>query len=163
VDDVLVRTELLELLDRRRTAIVDDAARRLTELHLGRYDLVGDHEVRLRLDLLHARVVSAIGSRTSAQIVDYASDLARQRFATGYPIEILQSAFDALEAAIWNEVALELPSEQHAAALGLVSATVGAGKDALGWTYASLGAHHRVPVLDLDALVAGSDAAGAES
>lgn len=148
--------DLLDVLERRRTAIVDDAARRLTELHLGRYELVGEHEARVRLDLLYARVVAAIRARAPDEIVDYAAGLARERFTTGYRLESVQSAFDVLETAIWQAVDAELPSDEHAPALGLVSSTVGAGKDALGRTYATLAVRYRVPVLDVEALFAGN-------
>jgi hypothetical protein len=159
MDAQLVTGDLLDLLGRRRTAIVDDAAQHLVDLHLGRYDLVGESEARLRLDLLYTRVVTAVRERAPDAIVDYAAGLARERFTTGYRLEIVQSAFDALETAIWHAVDAELPSEEHAGALGLVSSAVGSGKDALGRTYAALALRHRVSTLDLDALVAGTDAA----
>jgi hypothetical protein len=152
-----VADDLLDLLERRRGAIVDDASRGLLARHLDRYDLVGEHEARLRLELLYARVVASIRLRTAEPMVDYAAELARRRFTTGYRLAFVQSAFDALEAAIWQAVSAELPCESHAAALGLVSAAVGAGKDALGWTYASLALRHQVEALDVDALFAGTD------
>lgn len=155
--------ELLDLLERRRSTIVDDAARRLVDSHLDRYELIGEREARLRLDLLFTRVVATIRLRTAQPIVGYAVELARERYTAGYRLALVQSAFDALEAAIWHQVSVELPCEAHSEALGLVSAAVGAGKDALGSTYASLALRQRVEALDVDALFSGTDDVVAES
>jgi len=148
---------LTEFLEEARTSIVDAAAERLNDSHLERYELIGEHETRLRLSLLYTRLLAALRNRELKGMVEYASELGRARFACGYGLDAVQSAFNALEEATWLEIVTELPAGRHSHALSLVSTVFGAGKDALGRAYtAAAAARGRGPV-DVEALFAGSE------
>ncbi len=73
----------------------------------------------------------------------------------------MQTAFNALEAAIWTRVFSALEPDQFAQTLGLVSTILGAGKDALAGKYVPLATDTHAPSLDLRALFEGTDGTSA--
>jgi hypothetical protein len=136
-------------------AILDNAADALRRTHSSHYESVGEVEVRQRLEALFDRLVQALARRDVGPLVVYAQDVAEQRFRSGFDLSEVQSAFNALEEAVWARVLAELPPDELAEALGLVSTALGAGKDALARRYVSLAAQTHAPSLDLSALFTG--------
>ena len=88
-------------------------------------------------------------------MIDYARQLAAERFESGYDLSDVQGAFNALEEAAWSGLCARLQPEQLALSLGLVSTVLGAAKDAFAREYVSLASRTHAPSLDVRALFTG--------
>lgn len=146
-----------EFLRRNRTAIVREAQDALARLRERHYESAGAASSKQRLDVLFDHLVDAVSSRDVSPVVHYAGDVARERFEAGYDLSEVQAAFNTLESATWRCILAELPPDDLAEALGLVSTVFGAAKDALGRQYVSLATKAHSPSLDLRALFAGTE------
>ena len=144
-------------LAQERDAILEEAEAALARSHAQHYEAAGELEVRRRLQVLFDRLLSALTERDLGPMIAYAQEIAEERFNAGYDLVEVQTAFNALEEAVWQRVLSTLEPSQYAEALGLVSTILGSGKDALARKYVSLAAHSHAPSLDLRALFAGTE------
>ena len=87
--------------------------------------------------------------------LDYAQQVAEERFAAGVGIAEVQTAFNVLEEVLWRRVVATANPDQLADAIGLLSTVLGTGKDNLARTYVALATKTHVPSLDLTALFRG--------
>jgi len=143
---------LQAMLDSKASEIVDEAMDAIRRAHLKHYESAGIQPTRVRLAGLYALTRQCVGKRTLTPIIEHAERIAAERYAAGYDLAEIQTAFNALEEVIWKRVLTELPSGELAEALGLVSTVLGAGKDALARKYVSLVSGTRAPSLDLAAM-----------
>ncbi len=147
---------LLQLLHDRGDAIVEDAFHAMERSHLKSYEHSGMDRAHARLRDLYRLAVDAIAERKLGPIVKHAETIATERFAAGFDLWEVQTAFNVLEEAIWTRIIKELPPEQYAESLGLVGTVLGAGKDALARAYVSLASKSKSPTLNLQSLFSGS-------
>jgi hypothetical protein len=152
-------TRTADFLARQRAAIVDAAVSGVVSAHAGHYESASSDEIRARLEALFDRLVDAAATRDLGDVVGYAKRLARERFGAGYDLSEVQTAINTLEQVVWGRVFSELQSGELAEALGIVTTTLGAAKDALAREYVSLATHAHAPSLDLRALFAGVEQA----
>jgi hypothetical protein len=157
--DAKATTRAADFLALQRAAIVDAAVSSVAGAHARHYESAGPSEIRARLEALFDRLVDAAASRDLGCVVAYARRLAGERFSAGYDLSEVQTAINALEEAVWGRVISELQPGEFAEALGLVSTTLGAAKDALAREYVSLATRAHAPSLDLRALFAGVEQA----
>jgi len=148
--------ELKTLLDQKGGEIVLDAMEAVRRSHLTHYDAEGSDETRRRLESLYVLVVECAGTRRIRPMLRHAEKVAAERFAAGYGLFEVQTAFNVLEEAIWRRVLEELPPEDLARALGTISTILGMGKDALARSYVSLASRREAPSLDLRAVFKGT-------
>jgi hypothetical protein len=150
--------DVLPVLMAERASIVGTAAESIRhgKTH---YEAAGPGETRRRLEALYDELLEAISSRDLSGIVDYARQLAAERFQAGYDLIEVQGAFNALEEAAWSRLCAMLRPEQLELSLGLVSTVLGAAKDALAREYVSLASQTHVPSLDMSALFTGESGA----
>jgi hypothetical protein len=146
-----------EFLRRHRSEIVDAAEAALIRLGVRHYQAAEEGEVLRRLDGLFDHVLDSLASRDLGSMVAYAESVAEERFNGGYDLSEVQTAFNVLEESIWTYAVGILEPGQLAETLGLVSTTLGCGKDALARKYVSLATRTHVPSLDLRALFSGSE------
>jgi hypothetical protein len=146
--------DVLEVLERERAPIVDAAAESIRHSRT-HYVSAGEEETRRRLEALYHELHEALSTRDLGHIIDFAQQLAGERFESGYDLSEVQGAFNALEEATWSVLCARLQPEQLALSLGLVSTVLGAAKDALGREYVSLASQTHAPSLDLHALFTG--------
>lgn len=144
------------LLGTARTEALDEAYSALESSHVLHYEKAGEPFTRQRLADLYDLVVAAIRERDLAGIETYSAAVARERYAAGFDISEVQAAFNALEKAMWHRVVADVPHDNLARAVGLLSTVLGAGKDVLARTYVELATAHHVPSLDLTALFDGA-------
>lgn len=147
---------LTELLAARRDRIVEEALAALDRAHLAHYEATDEPERRERLTALYDLAAEAVTSRNLTRLLHHAERVARARFADGYDLTEVQTAFNVLEERLWSALVEELPPAELARAVGLVGTALGAGKDRLAATYVELVSRGRVPTLDLAALFAGT-------
>lgn len=144
-----------DLLTNEREAILQAAQAALGRTHPSHYETAGPDEVHRRLGALLDHLIDGVARRDLTRTVEYAQQLAEERFAAGYDLTEVQTAFNALEEAAWISVLEHFPPTGYAEALGLISTVLGAGKDALARRYVSLASHTHAPSLDLRALFSG--------
>ena len=149
--------DVLELLAHDRELIIESAESALARLPAEHYRSAGWEEVHRRLERLFDELTSAIGNRDLTPMVEYAQSVAAERFAAGYDLAEVQTAFNALEEATWTRMLEAVPPDELAEALGSVSTVLGCGKDALARSYVSLAAQSHAPSLDLRTLFRGTD------
>lgn len=147
--------DLIQFLEAEGDQIVAEAGESLTRSNLARYNEAGPHVSRERLAELYRMTVVGICDRNLAPVIEYMDRVAHDRYHAGYTIREVQIAINVLEEAIWTRIVRVAPPEQLAEALGLVSTTLGAAKDALARGYVSLACQGKAPSLDLSALFEG--------
>lgn len=155
VNVLLGSTDVLRVLEQERTALLDAATESIQRSRT-RYVSAGPDETHRRLEALYDELVEALSSHDLGGVVDYARQLAAERFRSGYDLSEVQGAFNALEEAAWALLCARLQPEQLAVSLGLVSTVVGAAKDALGREYVSLASRTHASSLDMRALFTGA-------
>ena len=141
-----------------RQDLVDEAFTALQRLDLEHYGHAGPELTRQRLQDLYDLAVVAIRDRDLTEVVTYADNIDTERFSAGFDVSEVQLAFNVLETAVWSYVVAQVPPEDLAADIGLVSTVFGCAKDELARKYVSLAAQRHVTSLDLSALFRGVSA-----
>jgi hypothetical protein len=148
---------LIQLLENRGSAIIAQALEAMSRAHLKNYEAAGIEQMRQRLRAFYELVVQCVRERNLTPIRVYAKTIATERFASGFDLWEVQTAFNVLEEAIWLRLLKELQPAQLAEALGLVSTILGAGKDTLARTYIGLASKTHAPSLNVQFLFAGTE------
>ena len=136
--------------------LMDEAYAAVQRSHFAHYEAAGEQFTRQRLAQLFQLVVQAIRDRDLAAIGAYCEQVAEDRFNAGFDISEVQTAFNALEEAMWRRVIATEPKDDLVEEIGLLSTVLGFGKDALARAYVSLACKRHVPSLDLSALFQGT-------
>ena len=148
--------DLVGDLQMSRAVVLEDAAGALSRSHLRHYDKAGAAESRARLERLFGLTIECLSLRTLVPIVEFAAQVAHERFDAGFGIGEVQTAFNILEEAIWYDVVPHVPPQDLADATARIGAVLGAGKDALARSWVSLASGHHAQALDLAALAEGA-------
>jgi hypothetical protein len=148
--------DLDALLLEAEDGVLDEAYSALQRSQVTHYELAGEAFTRQRLTDLFHLVVEAIATRQLASLSQHVDQIAIERFNHGFDISEVQTAFNALEEAMWRRVVLAEPPEELAEAIGLLSTVVGFGKDAVTRKYVSLASKQHVTSLDLSELFGGA-------
>jgi len=150
---------LNELLHERSTVIIEDATLAMSRAHLKNYEKSGTGNVHQRLKALLVLTTRAVKERNLGPMVAHADTIARERFAAGFDLWEVQTAFNVLEESIWTHIIKELAPEEYAEALGLISTVLGTGKDTLARRYVSLASRTKASSLNLQSLFTGMEGA----
>lgn len=145
-----------ELLTRDATDLIEGATDTVLRARLGHYAARGRDEVRRYVADLYDRLVTCVASKDATAMIEHARAVAEARFAAGFDLQEVQTAINVIEETVWKRILAELPPDEFATAIGLVSTVLGMGKDALARTYVSLATSSRAPSLDLKALFRGT-------
>ncbi|MEK6755835.1 MAG: hypothetical protein AABZ02_06765 [Bacteroidota bacterium] len=108
---------------------------------------------------LYVLTVRGVKERNLGPMIAHAETIARERFASGFDLSEVQTAFNVLEEAIWKRIMKSLPASEYGEALGLVSTVLGAGKDTLARTYCTLASKTKTRSLNLHSLFSGTEGA----
>jgi len=123
--------------------IVAEAADTVRLARLPHYLELEAHDLEARLHELLDAVLTSLETERPLHFAEHAYHVASDRFHAGVRIEEVQTAFNALEAALWRRIASVVPTERVVHDLGAVGAVLGAGKDQLASRYVELaGARH---------------------
>lgn len=148
--------DLYQFLHERTQEIVTQAEQAVRSAHLKGYERDGAEAIHQRLKALFVLTTRGVKERNLGPMTAHADEIARARFASGFDLWEVQTAFNALEEVIWQRILRELPPEEYAEALGLVSTVLGAGKDTLARRYVSLASKTKYTSLDLRPLFTGA-------
>lgn len=150
------RMVLVDVLHAAQADVLGEASASLHRAHLTHYEASGKTESGQHLQRLFSLVVQCLDQQTLGPMAHYSQTIAEQRFAAGFDIAEVQTAFNVLEEAIWHVVIAKLGADDVAESAGMVGTVLGVGKDTLARTWVSLAASRHVPSLDLSALFEGS-------
>jgi hypothetical protein len=148
--------DLDALLMQDESAVLDEAYSALQRSHITHYEAAGEKLTRKRLEDLFRLIVDAIRTRNLAEVSTYSEGVAVERFNQGFDVSEVQTAYNALEEAMWRRVVKAEPADDLPEAIGVLSTVLGFGKDALARKYVSLASERHVPSLDLTALFEGA-------
>ncbi|HMK38088.1 MAG TPA: hypothetical protein VK569_02030 [Bacteroidota bacterium] len=148
-----------ELLHERSAVIIENAAEAMSRARLKNYEKSGTEHTHQRLKALLVLTTRAVKERNLGPMVAHADSIARERFASGFDLWEVQTAFNVLEESIWNHILKELPPAGYAEALGLISTVLGIGKDTLARRYVSLASKTKASSLNLQSLFTGMEGA----
>ena len=148
---------LVELLQAQSNEILKNAFESVKRSQLKSYDKSGDEHIHQRLKALFVLTARAIKERNLGPMIAHAETVANERFAAGYDLSEVQTAFNVLEESIWVDIVKYLPPAEYGEALGLVSTVLGAGKDSLARRYVSLASHSKATSLNLHSIFSGTE------
>jgi hypothetical protein len=146
-----------DLLQNQQGEILARAFESVKRSQLKSYEKEGDEHIHQRLKALYVLTVRAIKERNLGPMIAHSETVAHERFAAGYDLSEVQTAFNVLEEAIWMDVLKILPAADYAQALGLVSTVLGAGKDSLARRYVSLASKTKATSLNLHSIFSGTE------
>jgi hypothetical protein len=141
--------------------IVESAVTAMAKHHFSHYERLGREASSRRVRELFDRVIDAVRTRNLTDVLAYAEHIGNERYDSGFDFVEVRSAFNLLEAAIWQAILDGYPPIEQGAALGLVATIFGAAKDKLASTYLSRVTETHMPSLDLGALFRGTQNTGA--
>jgi hypothetical protein len=148
---------LSQLLHDHTNEIIDEATEAMVRARAKHYEEAGREHVHQRLKALFVLTVRGVKERNLGPMVAHVENIARERFASGYDLWEVQTAFNLLEEVIWKRILKDLPATEYAEALGLVSTVLGVGKDTLARRYVSLATKAKTPSLNMQSLFSGTE------
>ncbi|MCL4709478.1 hypothetical protein KJ068_30380 [bacterium] len=146
-----------QYLQNHASEILAEARCAMARAHLKNYEKIGDEQTQQRLQALYDLMTRCILERNLTPMRAQAKIIANERFAAGFDLGEVQTAFNVLEEAVWMRLMKEIPPPHLAEALGLVSTVLGAGKDNLARTYVGLASRTHAPSLNMSDLFAGTE------
>lgn len=149
--------DVIELLEKFREEMVDEAYNTIEPVRLKGYTKVGEDRTKKKLARLCEEITVCVRDKTLIPILHYTEQMATERYTSGYDLHQVQTAINALEEAVWKRIFANTPSEKLKESLGLVTTVIGAGKDNLARTYVSLATKTKTTSLNLQALFKGSE------
>jgi len=148
--------DVYAVLKQMTTEILDAAEHMLRTAHFAHYESWGDQLTRASLGDLYEHIMISLHHRDLAHIIRHCEQLAADRFNDGFELVEVQTTFNALEQTMWKSWVDAAPAQEVAEGVGMLSAVLGAGKDAAARTYVRLASHRHTPALDVDALAEGT-------
>ena len=148
---------LHQMLQDHSSEIIAEATESMRRSHIKHYESAGPEHTRQRLKALYVLTVRAVKEKNLGPMIAHVETIAHERFASGFDLWEVQTAFNVLEEAIWGRILKELTPPDYAEALGLVSTVLGAGKDTLARQYVSLASKIKAPSLNLQSLFTGTE------
>ncbi len=147
-------TDVAAFLRERRASIVAEASLALARAHRPHYSQDASNEAKL--DRLLDVIVESIASRDLHPVLRYIDSIADDRFLAGFGLGEVQTAFNVLEEATWRRIVSEVPASDVGSTLAVVTAVLGAGKDALARRYVANATGTHVATVDLSRLFGGT-------
>ena len=126
-----------KLLENRYDEILDDATERMVRSHLKHYETSGSEQLRERLRTLSKVLLESLRKDSDTPMIRFAEKIGDERFSTGFALSEVQTAFNVLEEAIWNQILSDMGAGEYAHAIESVNRVLRTGKDAVARTYFS--------------------------
>ncbi|MBM4160329.1 MAG: hypothetical protein FJ217_04425 [Ignavibacteria bacterium] len=149
--------DLHQLLADSADSILAAAEAALARMHTEGYERAGKNQTHQRLKALYVLTVRGVKERNLGPMIAHAETVARERYAAGFDLSEVQTAFNVLEEATWKRILQVLPPSDYGEALGLVGTVLGAGKDSLARTYVTLASKTKTRTLHLQSLFSGTE------
>jgi hypothetical protein len=141
--------ELNTILEKEFTKIIDSSLASLNRAQLESYHQSSESENRERFERLLRLLQQGVKEKCLQPIKEYSTGIAKERFAAGYDLQEVFTAYNVIEEEIWKRIIASVDPEQIGRSLGLMSTVLGAGKETLGVTYVSLATKTKTKTLNL--------------
>ena len=142
--------KLVQLLENRSKEIIDRAAQSVLHARLRHYETNETEENRRRLERLYSVAVECVKQRDLIPMLEYAREVARERYPSHYDLQEVQTVFNLLEEEVWKRITEELRPADYPESFGLISTVLGAGKQALAAEYVALASHRNEEAFSID-------------
>lgn len=149
--------EAVKFLDERLDGIVARASDTIRRSHMEHYDNNPPNEVANRMKKMCEVLIDGLREKSSMPMARYAGRLARERFRSGFQLQEIQTAFNAIEEAVWHQILRGLRPTQFAETAGMVGAILGIGKDIVARAYVSFATDPTRPTVDVAVLFGGTE------
>jgi len=126
---------LLRLLRENYYDLIEEADDYMHRAHLRNYSKSPEKKNSLRIKVFLDLLTGCIKTKNMVSLVQYAERTAVECFETGFDLCEVQRALNGLEKAIWKKIVNCIPTEEHAATLGLLRTILGVAKDTLAFRY----------------------------
>ena len=123
--------------------VIDEAVAALAQRGPAHQQSPGPDGRRRDVRQLFRLVLRCLHAERAKPIIRPSEQIATHCYAAGIDLAEIQGAFDVLAEVLWRHLAGAPADEQLIQALGLLSAIVGAGKDAMARTYVALATRDR--------------------
>ena len=123
--------------------VIDEAVAALAQRGQADQQSPGPDGRRRDVRQLFRLVLRCLHAERAKPIIRPSEQIAAHCYAAGIDLAEIQEAFDVLAEVLWRHLAGALADGQLIQALGLLSAIVGAGKDAMARTYVALATRDR--------------------
>jgi len=123
--------------------VIDEAVAALAQRDRARHQSAGPDGRRRDVRQLFRLVLRCVRAGRAGPVVKPCEQIAAHCYAAGIDLSEGQGAFNVLAEVLWRHLAGTLAGDQLVEALGLLSAIVGAGKDAMARTYMALATRDR--------------------
>jgi len=148
--------QLSKLLNNKSKEIIDEATEALSRTPLKHYKSSSTKQNLERLTNLLSLSSGAIKTKNLIPMVEYAQQIAKERYEDKFDLQEIQMAFNILEEVIWNTITTDMTPEDYPEAFGLAGTVLGAGKEAMAVEYVSLVSNRKdIKSLDLSELFKG--------
>jgi len=140
---------LIDYLNENSDRLISETEQKLKHAHLRFYDNYNSRRLRDRLRTLHENINDSISEQRLDPMITYMDNTAAKRFNEGCNLSEVQSALDAAEEVLWENIVRDLPLLLLAENLGLITTVLGAARDAAALKYVTLATQTKVPNVDL--------------
>ncbi|MGD0310718.1 MAG: hypothetical protein ABSC02_15705 [Acidobacteriota bacterium] len=141
--------DLIELLNKKGSEIVDKATDAIVGSHLRHYENASPAQTRERLKTLFDLTLDCLVRKSPMPMIKYAEKIAQQRFSSGFSLREVQTAFNLLEESIWDQILNEMKPVEYAKAVLLVDTPLRIGKESIARMYFSFVDKGKVPSLEI--------------
>jgi hypothetical protein len=141
--------EIIELLRKKESEIVDQATDAIIGSNLRHYENADPAQTRERVKVLCDLTLECLVRKSTMPMIKYADKIAQQRFVSGFSLREVQTAFNVLEESIWDQILKEMQPVEYENAVTIVSTPLRIGKESVARMYFSYISENKVPSLDI--------------
>lgn len=147
--------ELVRILSSDAEKIVGEALEKLNSARLKNYQKIEQADLRSFLSKLFELSVESIRNSNLLALNEYVDEISRERYHMGFELHEVQTAFNALEEAIWNDIVSKVKPEELVDSISIISRVMGAAKEFLACNYVRIAKSYRKHTPDVSALQKG--------
>lgn len=141
--------DVIELLSKKQSEIVDKATDAIIGSHLRHYENADPAQTRERVKTLCDLTLECMVRKSTMPMIKYADKIAQQRFVSGFSLREVQTAFNVLEESIWDQILNEMQPVEYENSVTLVDTPLRIGKESIARMYFSFISKNKVPLLDI--------------
>ena len=141
--------DIIELLSKKGSEIVDKATDAIFGSHLRHYENADPAQTRERVKTLCDLTLECLTRKSTIPMIKYAEKIAQQRFVSGFSLREVQTAFNVIEEAICDLILNEMQPVEYENAVTLVNRPLRIGKESVARMYFSYISENKVPSLDI--------------
>lgn len=144
--------ELVNILTSDADRIIKEATDKLNDARLRNYQKVDMPVLKNCLTKLFELTIESIKNSNLLALNDYIDKISRERYFSGFDLYEVQTAFNALEEAIWNDIVSKVNKDELVDSISIISRVMGAGKEFLACNYVRMAKSNKKNTPDVTVL-----------